>query len=189
MLARLAQNWVYGGFLAGLALLMLLPLLAKQWTALETLTFAIWPLYMLHQYEEHDADRFRLFLNRQVFGGHEALSTADVFWINIAGVWLFMVIIVWLVHGISAGWAMLAAFLVLVNALAHVGQAVAMRQANPGLYTAILLFVPAGAWLGWLAWPLASATQLIVSLLAVVALHGAIILRVKANVRRRSAGN
>ena len=186
MLDRLFQNWVYGGFLAGLALLLLLPVLGENWTALETLTFAIWPLYMLHQFEEHDGDRFRLFLNRNMFEGREALSRADVFWINFAGVWLFMVGVLWAVHRGGAGWAMLASWLVLINGLAHIAQAAAMRQPNPGLVTAILIFIPSGAWLAWLAWPLASATQLILSFLVVIALHAAIIYRVKVNVRVRN---
>ena len=42
---------------------------------------------MLHQYEEHDNDRFRIFMNRILAGGHDALTHPAVFIINVPGVW------------------------------------------------------------------------------------------------------
>ena len=86
MFSRLTQYWVYGGFLAGILLLVLLPLLSQAWSTALILVFLQLPIYMLHQYEEHDNDRFRLFFNRTVGQGKEVLSPEAVFVINVPGV-------------------------------------------------------------------------------------------------------
>jgi hypothetical protein len=49
MLARLRDNWVYGGFLAALMLLALTPLLASGWSLGLLLIWLQLPFYMLHQ--------------------------------------------------------------------------------------------------------------------------------------------
>ena len=46
------------------------------------------PGYMLHQVEEHPADRFGMFTNHRVFGGVEALTTVGVLLIDLPGVWV-----------------------------------------------------------------------------------------------------
>ncbi len=43
---------------------------------------------MLHQVEEHPADRFGMFTNHRVFGGVEALTTVGVLLIDLPGVWV-----------------------------------------------------------------------------------------------------
>lgn len=60
MMTRLFKYRVYGGFLAGIMILALMPLLADGWNTTFTAIFILLPIYMLHQYEEHDGDRFRL---------------------------------------------------------------------------------------------------------------------------------
>ncbi len=57
MLSRLIANWVYGGFLAGLLLVLLEPVLTRSWAPALAAVFLQLPVYMLHQYEEHDHDR------------------------------------------------------------------------------------------------------------------------------------
>jgi hypothetical protein len=54
MIQRLVANWVYGGVLAGVLLLVLSPLLIGSWSTALALTFLHLPAYMLHQYEETD---------------------------------------------------------------------------------------------------------------------------------------
>ncbi len=56
MLNRLFDNWVYGGFLAAFILLALTPFLSGGWSLALLLIWLHLPVYMLHQYEEHDAD-------------------------------------------------------------------------------------------------------------------------------------
>jgi hypothetical protein len=148
-LDRLFRNWVYGGFLAGLLLLALTALLAQDWPVWLTAVWMMLPLYMLHQYEEHDNDRFRLFVNRQVAGGREALSPAAVFVINIPGVWGVILASFALAWNVRPGLGLIAIYLVLVNAFAHVVAAIALRRYNPGLVTALVLFLPVGGLALW----------------------------------------
>ncbi len=88
MLARLMANWVYGGFLAELPHLRADRARGRDMTAALVLVALQLPVYMLHQYEEHDDDRFRRFANRVMGGGVELLTVPAVFVINIGGVWI-----------------------------------------------------------------------------------------------------
>jgi hypothetical protein len=47
MLDRLISNWVYGGFLAGLLILFLTPVLARGWPQALLAAFLCLPVYML----------------------------------------------------------------------------------------------------------------------------------------------
>ena len=130
---RIKQNWVYGGALAGVLLFLLAPVLVAGWDRAATLAYLALPVYMLHQFEEHDDDRFRRFVNAVVGHGREALSVTAVVWINFAGVWLLLGAVIWAARLVGPGWAAAAGWLVLVNGLLHVAQAVALRRYNPGL--------------------------------------------------------
>lgn len=180
MLDRLRDNWVYGGFLAGILLLVLTPVLAGGWPAALVLIWLHLPAYMLHQYEEHDADRFRTFVNTVIGGGKEVLTRMDVFIINIAGVWGVDVIAFLLAARVHLGLGLIAVYLGLVNALAHVAQAIALRRYNPGLVTAILLFLPLGAVTLWVLSGNAqvTATDHVIGLGLAILIHAAIVVRV-----------
>lgn len=183
-LSRLMTHWVYGGALAGVLLLALAPVLTDGWPRGETLAFLTLPAYMLHQWEEHDADRFRRFVNDHLAGGAEALTIADVFWINIIGVWALLAAVFWLMHGVDPGWGVIAPWLLLINAAAHIGQAIAMRRPNPGLWTALAIFVPLGIATLVLLWPTASAPQHALALALVIAVHAAIFGRVRSSLAK-----
>jgi hypothetical protein len=144
MFTRLRDNWVYGGFLAALMLLALTPVLARDWSLGLLLIWLQLPIYMLHQYEEHDDDRFRRFENNIIGGGKEVLSHFAVFVINIAGVWGVDAVAFWLAARVHLGLGLIAVYLSLVNSVGHCLQAVALRRYNPGLITSILLFIPLG---------------------------------------------
>jgi Na+-translocating ferredoxin:NAD+ oxidoreductase RnfE subunit len=45
---------------------------------------------------------------------------------------------------LNIGWGLSVVYLVLVNAVAHIVAAVLWREYNPGLWTALALFVPLG---------------------------------------------
>ncbi len=178
-LDRIQANWVYGGLLAGLLLLALAPLLVAGWSRPAVLAFLALPAYMLHQFEEHDGDRFRRFVNRVLGHGREVLTVSAVFWINLLGVWVLLAACLWLVHLAGAGWAALAGWLLVVNALLHVGQGIALRRYNPGLLTAVLLFLPLGALTLAAAWPVGTGLLFWLSLAIAVALHLAIVAHVR----------
>jgi hypothetical protein len=144
MLYRLIANWVYGAFLAGSLLLLLAPLLWLFLPPLLVLIFLHLPAYMIHQYEEHDSDRFRLFVNRLIGHGKDVLQPTALFLINVVGVWGLIAVSLYLVATINTGYGLVAVYLVLVNALVHIGQAIVSRSYNPELATAIAFFIPLG---------------------------------------------
>ncbi len=147
---RLTHGWVYGGFLAGFLLLALLPVFTAGLSPAFLFVALQLPVYMLHQYEEHDDDRFRHFVNREVGGGRDVLTPAAVFLINIGGVWLLNVVAIWLAASGGIGFGLIAVYATLVNALVHVIPALVTRRYNPGLTTAIVLFLPLGGVAAWL---------------------------------------
>ncbi len=149
MTARLFTHWVYGGFLAGIMILVLMPLLAVGWSPVFTAIFLLLPVYMLHQYEEHDADRFRLYVNRMIGNGAEVLTPAAVFVINIGAVWMLDVVVIYLAWRVDLGLGLIAVYLMLINAVIHIGGALRSRSYNPGLVTAVVLFLPAGGYALW----------------------------------------
>src|SRR5258705_12417803 len=81
------RNWMNAGFIAGLSLLAIVPLLLGSWSEPLLLIYLQLPVYMLHQLEEHDGDRFRQFVNEHIAGGLPALPTPAVVFINVPGVW------------------------------------------------------------------------------------------------------
>lgn len=185
-LGRLYDSWVYGGTLAGCLLLLLLPVLTAGWPVRDVLVLALLPVYMLHQYEEHDADRFREFVNDRIGHGREVLTIRDVFVINIFGVWVLMGATVVAARTIDPGFGVVAVYLVLVNAVLHAGQGVALRVYNPGLLTAVVLFLPLGI-VTWMALgPAVSPAMHAFGLVVAVGVHAAIVLHVR---RRLSAAS
>lgn len=142
MFSRLASHWVYGGFLAGWLLLGLLPIVTHGWLPALVLVYLTLPIYMLHQFEEHDRDRFRLFANEVLGHGREVLSREYVFFVNVPGVWGVNLASILLAAFVNPGYGLIALYLMLVNAFAHVQQAILLRRSNPGLITALALFFP-----------------------------------------------
>ena len=187
MFQRLCTSWVYGGFLAGLLLLAIVPaVLPPAWPAVLLAVYLQLPIYMLHQFEEHDKDRFRIFFNHLIGGGREVLSPAAVFVINVPGVWGVITASLLLARFVSPGLGLIAIYLTLVNAVSHVMASLVTRAYNPGLVTATMLFLPTGLYglrevnaTGTAGWP-AHALGLGIA----VAIHVAIVAHVRLRVRR-----
>jgi hypothetical protein len=171
------KYWMYGGFLAGLMILALLPLLAADWSATFTAIFVLLPIYMLHQYEEHDDDRFRLYVNRTVGNGAEVLTPAAVFVINIGAVWILDVAVIYLAWAVDLGLGLIAVYLMLINAIVHIVGAIRSRSYNPGLVTAVVLFLPCGGYAWWRIQISAGATMLehIIGLAIGIGVHAIIV--------------
>ncbi len=58
-----------------------------SWPLALVVTFILLPVYMFHQYEENDNDRFRQFFNQTIGQGKDVLSPWVVFLTNVPGVW------------------------------------------------------------------------------------------------------
>ncbi|WP_299820430.1 HXXEE domain-containing protein [uncultured Roseibium sp.] len=164
---RLTANWVYGALPLALFLIGFAPfvdgILLPVYLAL--------PVYMLHQYEEHDADRFRKSINLMLGPQARGLGNGAVWIINVVFVW-FLLLAVFFAARVAPGWGVVAAYLMAINALVHIAAAIRTRQGNPGLVTAIVLFLPLSAWI--LAAQPASLVQHLTGAALILALHGAI---------------
>ncbi len=174
-------NWPGAAAFAGIVLLALAPIV---WVVAGGVIFWIYvqlPVYMLHQLEEHAGDRFRAFVNETMGGGVEVLSRRATFVINSVGVWGVDLAALYLAVFVGPGWGLMAMYLPLVNVVGHVGQAVALRRYNPGLVSAVLLFVPVAGTGLWLVTRAVEATWLMqgAGLAVAIAVHAAIVVHVK----------
>jgi hypothetical protein len=176
MFSRLTRFWVYGGALSGLLLFAVTPLLAHNWPLWQLSVWLLLPVYMVHQWEEHDEDRFRRFVNTEVGRGRDALSPLAVFIINVPGVWGVIALAWALALEVRPGLGLIAVYMVLVNALAHVAAFLVMRRYNPGLISAAVLFLPVGLWsLNTLVHAGATAGDQAIGLATAILMHAAIL--------------
>lgn len=175
MLIRLRDNWVYGGVLAAVLLLGLTPVLARGWPLALLLIWVQLPVYMLHQYEEHDGDRFRRFVNARIGGGRDVLSPLAVFVINIGGVWAIDAVAFGLAARVRLGLGLIAVYLSLINGVSHGVMALIMRCYNPGLVTGVGLFLPLGLATLWRTGAGLSAADHLIGIGVAVLVHAAIV--------------
>lgn len=111
---------------------------------------ALLVIYMVHQIEEHLwPGGFRQFANAHVFE-----SGQDDWPVTKGGVALVNIAYVWLPLGLAAlfpgplRWLGLSwVGLTLINAIIHLVTTARLRIYNPGLITAILLFLPVTVWM------------------------------------------
>ncbi|MEO6053308.1 MAG: HXXEE domain-containing protein [Chthoniobacterales bacterium] len=179
-------QWPYAAFFTGCFLTALLVPFYHFAGLPLTLVYAQLPLYMFHQLEEHYHDRFRSFVNQVVGHGLDALTPEAVFVINSLGVWVYILISLYLAIYCNLALGLIAIYLTLVNAVTHVMAGLVVRRYNPGLLTAIFAFLPLGVWSAVVVSD-ASHAALSMHLLAggiAVLLHIVIIGHIKLRVRR-----
>jgi hypothetical protein len=97
------------------------------------------PIYMLHQYEEHGHGAFKEYGNSTLLRRHGQLTDANIFVINIGGVWAVDLVTLYLACYRRLGLGLLAPYLAIVNGPIHLLPALATRRYNPGALTAGLL--------------------------------------------------
>lgn len=150
MLTTLTANWQR--LAPGLALIgvVLWIIFFRDAPATERAMFAaLLVLYMVHQVEEHLwPGGFRQFTNAHIFR-----SGSDDWPVSMGGVALVNVGFVWLPLALAVifpgplRWVGLAWIgLTLVNAITHIAASLRFRAYNPGLVTAIVLFLPFTIW-------------------------------------------
>jgi hypothetical protein len=188
VLQWLVDKWQWPA--ASLFVACLLLLLAPIWfraagTALG-LVYLQLPVYMLHQWEEHTGDRFRVYVNRHIVGGREALTPTATFWINALGVWAVDLLALHLAGFVQLSLGLIAVYLPLINALGHVAPAIATRQYNPGLWTALFLFLPVGGWSWHVIGTASDATweSHTIGVAVALAVHAAIVVHVLRRIAR-----
>ncbi|MEL7281363.1 MAG: HXXEE domain-containing protein [Pseudomonadota bacterium] len=153
----LVQHWMkVGTFMAPFLILVAFRVSAtEKLINARSISLALLVAYILHQFEEHWVDvygrtfAFKPYLNDFLSGlmGHaqvqELMSDASVFVINTSLVWLVGALAVW--RGDKHIFAALCmAAIVVVNAMSHIGAGLMSGSYNPGLLTAVLIFLPLG---------------------------------------------
>jgi hypothetical protein len=135
-------QWPKAAAFAAVFLLALLPIVWTELGLAAALIYAQLPVYMLHQLEEHGHDRFRRFVNERMAGGREALTPGLTFAINMGLVWALFGAVFLLAYYVDPALGLIAVCTTGVNALVHLLAGAARREYNPGLITALALFVP-----------------------------------------------
>jgi hypothetical protein len=176
---------MYGGALAGFLLLLLTPVLTSGWPLIPTLCFIHLPVYMMHQYEEHDQDRFRQFFNTSIGKGNDVLSPLAVFITNVPGVWGILGLALYGTIWSNPACVLFSSYLILVNAFVHIVHAVLFKRYNPGLATAIALFIPLGLFTIFTLSELeqGNVRQHLLALISAIGIHAAILLHVKRKLK------
>jgi hypothetical protein len=177
----LADYWVIGaGFMAA-SLVAVAPVILLPLPML--LIFLHSPVYMVHQVEEHTGDRFRKFANEHVFGGRDTLTVAWVLVINLPFVWGINLLALYAAFLWGPAWGLVAPYVMIVNALAHLVTSARLGKYNPGLVTSVILFLPLSVVTIWMiGWTEGLVPHLTGAALAIL-LHLAIIAVVAARYR------
>jgi hypothetical protein len=174
-------QWPYATLLAAGFLVALAPFVIHFAGLPLGLVYLQLPIYMLHQYEEHADDRFRLWVNRMIGHGQEVLTPIATFWINSLLVWLLDLAALYLAVFVDPALGLIAIYLPMLNAFGHVVPALVQRRYNPGLITSVLLFLPAGVLSAWVLSRAAGATPgaHLLAFGVAVAVHATIIVHVR----------
>jgi hypothetical protein len=77
-----------------------------------------------------------------MFGGVEALTVADVLWLNLVGIWGGNLAALAAAYAVGPGFGLAAPSLMLVNAISQIAASARTQEYNPGLLTSLLLFLP-----------------------------------------------
>ena len=105
MLDRFFQNWAYAAPPVALLVLGLYPFIGP---AIELSVFLSLPIYMVHQFEEHDNNRFAVYLNEMMGKDRSGLAPRDIWIINVIFVWFFILAVYYLSVS-NPSWGVLAA--------------------------------------------------------------------------------
>jgi hypothetical protein len=114
-------------------------------------------------------------------GGYDVLTPTSAFATNSIGVWGVIFVGIVLCRFVSPGYGTIATDLCLVNALTHAQLAIRRREYNPGLWTALSLFVPFGGAGLYIVSALGHATiaQQITGAMVAIAIHAGLIVYVE----------
>ena len=178
-------QWPYAALFAAAFLAALAPFVFRYAGIPLGLVYLQLPIYMLHQYEEHAGDRFRLWVNNMLGHGQEVLTPIATFWINSLLVWVLDFVALYLACFVNLSLGLIAIYLPMLNAWGHIIPALIKKQYNPGLATSVIVFLPVGIFSTYLVSRAAGSVwqDHLLALGVAVAVHATII----AHVRRRIA--
>lgn len=143
----LVQNWALVSLQLAIFLIITGPFVFKGIGFPAILIYLLLPLYMFHQYEEHSQNQFKLYVNRLLARGREIFTDTAIFYINVPGVWLTYVIILYCYVFLDPVWGLIAGYMTALNGLLHTVMSARQKEYNPGLWTSLFLFIPAGVYI------------------------------------------
>jgi hypothetical protein len=90
---------------------------------------------------------------------------------------------------VGIGWGLIGVYAMVINAIVHIADGIAKRAWNPGLVTAIVLFLPVGLGGLWAISATGEATVLqhVVGIVVALLIHAGIVAYVLGNARRLGA--
>jgi hypothetical protein len=179
------EQWSRMALPCAVAMLALLPVPVNEENRPLVLLVTLLPIYMIHQYEEHAHGRFAAFANATLGEGFDVFTSRAIWNVNIILVWVLFLVSFYLARFISLEYALIPVYLTLVNGVIHFLATARLRRYNPGLWTALVLFLPWGALLQRYVNELTGAGVMtnLVALLVALAFHAAIVVWV---LRRRA---
>ncbi len=140
------HQWSRAALPLAVILLLLSPFLVNTMSSAAFLAYLLLPLYMIHQYEEHAHGEFKNFVNRMLAHGQEKVTDVPIFWVNIGGVWIVFMLVLYGANYVHPALALITAYTTVVNGLSHLVIGIRQRRYNPGLATSVLLFLPVGSY-------------------------------------------
>lgn len=181
-------QWPYAALFSACLLGVLAPLVFRYAGMPLGLVYLQLPIYMLHQYEEHAGDRFRLWVNNMVGHGREVLTPIATFWINSLLVWLLDLVALYLACFVNLSLGLIAIYLPILNAFGHIAPSIAKRQSNPGLLTSIFLFLPVGVFSAYEVSRAAGSSwqDHLLALGVAIAVHAVIVIHVRRRISQLS---
>ena len=136
------HNWSRASLVTTIILLVIAPLVYLG-TGIAVFLIFLWlPFYMLHQYEEHADGKLIEYYQKKMPDIAPYLSKWKLLIVNIVFIWLMFLISIYCAFVGKFALALYAPYVSLVNALVTVAQALRWRAYSPGLWTALLLFLP-----------------------------------------------
>jgi hypothetical protein len=129
---------------------------ASRWDDPASVLPLLWPMYLVHQFEEHGVDllgrRYSFLgelcrtLGHAADPSHCPADPAFIFAVNAVGCQITFACAA-IFRRRAPLIAACAWGVAIVNAATHLGSAVAHRAYNPGAFTSAVLFVPLSAWM------------------------------------------
>jgi hypothetical protein len=146
MISWLYTNWAKLSLFLAVIVTVLIYIFINPHNLLLFLIWIQFPIYLLHQFEEHNWNGFKNYINRNVFKVKEGdfpLNDKIIFWVNIPIVWILIPIF----SGLSSANIMFGLWIpyfAVFNSLSHLIVSLRNREYNPGLLVSLILGIPVG---------------------------------------------
>ena len=146
MINWLYNNWAKLSIFLAIIITILIYIFIKPYNFLLFLIWIQLPVYLLHQFEEHNWNGFKNYINRNVFKVKEGdfpLNDKIIFWVNIPIVWILIPIFS-VLSSLNVMFGLWIPYFAIFNSLTHVIVSVLNREYNPGLIVSLILGIPVG---------------------------------------------